>query len=65
MNRGEDVVGLLDKRLEGRADIEELTRACKVACWCIQDDEKDWPSMGKVVQVLEGSVEMGTPPIPS
>lgn len=44
--------------------MEDLTRACKVACWCIQDDEKDRPTMGQIVRVLEGVYEMGTPPIP-
>lgn len=43
---------LLDERLEGNADIEELERTCKVACWCIQGDEVHRPSMGQVVQIL-------------
>ncbi|KAF9598121.1 hypothetical protein IFM89_025357 [Coptis chinensis] len=52
------------RRLEGTADVEELTRACRVACWCIQDDESDRPSMGQVVQILEGVMEVNPPPIP-
>lgn len=32
---------LLDHRVEGNCDVEELKRACKVACWCIQNDVKD------------------------
>jgi len=28
-------------------------RACKAACWCIQDDENSMPSMGNVIQILE------------
>ena len=64
VNRGHNFLTLLDKRLEGNADMEDLTRACKVACWCIQDDEKDRPTMGQIVRVLEGVYEMGTPPIP-
>ncbi|KAF5949051.1 hypothetical protein HYC85_015008 [Camellia sinensis] len=37
-------------RLEGNGDVEdeEVIRACKVAAWCIQDDEKDRPSMAQV-----------------
>ncbi|KAF8409236.1 hypothetical protein HHK36_005310 [Tetracentron sinense] len=65
INRGEEVLSsLLDYKLEGNADMEELSRACRVACWCIQDDDKDRPSMGHVVQILEGVLEMDTPPIP-
>jgi hypothetical protein len=64
LNEGEDVDALLDYRLEGNADKEQLSRACKVACWCIQDDEKDRPSMGQVVQLLEGVIDAGIPPMP-
>ncbi|KAJ4844520.1 hypothetical protein Tsubulata_026038 [Turnera subulata] len=35
-----DVLSLLDPKFEGDADVEEVTRMCKVACWCIQDDEE-------------------------
>jgi hypothetical protein len=54
----------LDHRLEGNADLEELTRICKIACWCIQDDEAHRPSMGQVVQILEGVVNVNPPPVP-
>ncbi|XP_044503988.1 G-type lectin S-receptor-like serine/threonine-protein kinase At2g19130 [Mangifera indica] len=64
VNKGENVVMLLDDRLEGNAILEELIRACKVACWCIQNDEKDRPNMGQVVQILENFSEVGIPPIP-
>ncbi|KAJ4729797.1 putative S-receptor kinase [Melia azedarach] len=60
----EDVLALLDNRLEGNAIIEELTRACKISCWCIQDSEKDRPTMGQVIQVLEGLSVVNIPPIP-
>ncbi|XP_072954289.1 G-type lectin S-receptor-like serine/threonine-protein kinase At2g19130 [Typha angustifolia] len=59
-----DVVSLLDHRLQGDANLEELDRACKVACWCIQDNEVDRPSMGQVVQILEGVIQVDMPPIP-
>ncbi|GMP54298.1 hypothetical protein CsSME_00019512 [Camellia sinensis var. sinensis] len=49
---GGDVHCLLDHMLE-KHDVEEAWRICKVACWCIQDDENDRPSMGQVVQILE------------
>ncbi|KAH7675772.1 S-receptor-like serine/threonine-protein kinase protein [Dioscorea alata] len=62
---GDDVLSLLDKSLHGDADIEELGRVSKVACWCIQDEESERPSMGQVVQMLEGVVEIQMPPIPN
>uniref|UniRef100_A0A2N9IH59 Protein kinase domain-containing protein n=1 Tax=Fagus sylvatica TaxID=28930 RepID=A0A2N9IH59_FAGSY len=64
MNKGEDLRTFLDFQLEGRANMEELTRACKVACWCIQDDPKDRPTMGQVVKILEGVMQVGIPQIP-
>lgn len=64
-----DIRSLLDPRLEGEGegegvDIEELTRACKVACWCIQDEESHRPAMSQVVQILEGVLEVNPPPFP-
>lgn len=64
VSRREDVFTLLDDRLEGNASADELNRACKVACWCIQGDEKDRPTMRQVVQILDGVSEAGTPPVP-
>jgi hypothetical protein len=59
-----NVLSLLDPRLEGNADVEELTRVCKVACWCIQDDEIDRPPMGQIVHILEGVLDVNLAPIP-
>ncbi|KAF6147524.1 hypothetical protein GIB67_014663 [Kingdonia uniflora] len=64
ITEGEDALALLDDKLDGKADVDELTRACRVACWCIQDDETHRPSMGMVVQILEGILEVNPPPIP-
>ncbi|XP_023906650.2 G-type lectin S-receptor-like serine/threonine-protein kinase At2g19130 [Quercus suber] len=64
INKGEDLLTLLDFKLEGNANMEELTRACKVACWCIQDDPRDRPTMGNVVKILEGLMQLGIPQIP-
>ncbi|BAD81313.1 putative S-domain receptor-like protein kinase [Oryza sativa Japonica Group] len=64
MNEG-DVLCLLDSRLEGNANVKELDITCRVACWCIQDEENDRPSMGQVVRMLEGVVDMEMPPIPA
>ncbi|XP_058107935.1 G-type lectin S-receptor-like serine/threonine-protein kinase At2g19130 [Magnolia sinica] len=59
-----DVLCLLDHILEGITDMEELNRACRVACWCIQENEESRPLMGQVVQILEGVLEVSVPLIP-
>ncbi|XP_048228804.1 G-type lectin S-receptor-like serine/threonine-protein kinase At5g24080 isoform X2 [Ricinus communis] len=53
-----------DRRLEGAVKEEELMRALKVAFWCIQDEVFTRPSMGEVVKMLEGSMDINTPPMP-
>ncbi|TVU41129.1 hypothetical protein EJB05_14624, partial [Eragrostis curvula] len=63
LNEG-DVMCLLDKCSEGNADIEQLNRACRVACWCIQDAEDQRPMMGQVVRMLEGVLDVEVPPVP-
>ncbi|RLN08404.1 hypothetical protein C2845_PM11G17200 [Panicum miliaceum] len=62
---GGDLMGAVDGRIRGDADMAEVERACKIACWCVQDDERARPSMGTVVQVLEGLLEVSVPPIPT
>ncbi|XP_072989121.1 G-type lectin S-receptor-like serine/threonine-protein kinase At2g19130 [Typha latifolia] len=61
---GNNILGLLDQKLEGVVETEQLTRVCRVACWCIQDSEAHRPTMGQVVQILEGVLEVNIPPIP-
>jgi serine/threonine protein kinase len=58
------VMCLLDSSLEGNAGAEQLSRACRVACWCIQDAEGDRPTMSQVVRMLEGVVDFEVPPVP-
>lgn len=53
-----------DRRLEGFVEEEELIRALKTAFWCIQDEVGMRPTMGDVVKMLEGSVEINLPPMP-
>jgi len=62
--KGEDVLSILDTRLEGNADRDEVMRMCKLACWCIQDEESQRPSMGQAVQVLEGVLDVNVPLLP-
>ncbi|KAG8386956.1 hypothetical protein BUALT_Bualt03G0202600 [Buddleja alternifolia] len=61
---GGDVLELLDPILDRSADVEEVLKICKVACWCIQDDENIRPSIGQVVQILEGLMDVNLPPVP-
>jgi hypothetical protein len=63
VNEG-DVLCLLDSRLEGGANMEQLTRACRIACWCIQDAEDHRPMMGQVVEILEDALAVEVPPVP-
>uniref|UniRef100_A0A8I6Z5P9 Protein kinase domain-containing protein n=1 Tax=Hordeum vulgare subsp. vulgare TaxID=112509 RepID=A0A8I6Z5P9_HORVV len=55
---------LVDRKLHGDINLDKVDLACKVACWCIQDEELDRPTMGRVVQILEGLVKITMPPIP-
>ncbi|CAM0946725.1 unnamed protein product [Alopecurus aequalis] len=44
-----EVGAVADPRLRGDVREEELERACRVACWCIQDQEAHRPTMAQVV----------------
>ncbi|GLU23357.1 hypothetical protein SLE2022_393730 [Rubroshorea leprosula] len=49
-------------RLEGNADRDEVMKACNVACWCIQDEEKK-----QTIQVCctnPGRTEVSKPAVP-
>ncbi|PIN01993.1 Serine/threonine protein kinase [Handroanthus impetiginosus] len=61
---GGDILDLLDPVLEREGDIEEVSNICKVACWCVQGDASVRPSMGQVVQILEGVMDVNLPPLP-
>jgi serine/threonine protein kinase len=61
---GPSIGSLVDHMLHGDVDLDEAERACKVACWCIQDNEFDRPTMAEVVQILEGLAEVSVPPMP-
>ncbi|KAF8043226.1 hypothetical protein BT93_A1540 [Corymbia citriodora subsp. variegata] len=63
VSEGGDLLDLLDPNLEANASTEELTRICRVACWCVQDEETCRPSMGQVVPILEGVLDVNLPQI--
>ncbi|WOG83047.1 hypothetical protein DCAR_0102221 [Daucus carota subsp. sativus] len=63
MGRG-DILTILDPNLNQVADVEEVTNICRVACWCIQENEHVRPTMSQIVQILEGVVDVDMPPDP-
>ena len=44
-----DISEILDQRLND-VNFQELERPCKVACWCIQDNEAHRPTMRQILQ---------------
>ncbi|XP_059631896.1 G-type lectin S-receptor-like serine/threonine-protein kinase At1g34300 [Cornus florida] len=59
-----NVKGIVDKRLHEEVDMDQVKRAIKVSFWCIQEQPSQRPMMGKVVQMLEGVMEIERPPAP-
>lgn len=59
-----NILELVDDRLGKDIDVEEVRRTAMVAIWCIQDGEGSRPRMGTIVKMLEGVVDVLTPPIP-
>ncbi|KAK6918350.1 S-locus glycoprotein domain [Dillenia turbinata] len=59
-----NVAAVVDDRLGDAYDAAEAERVGLVAVWCIQDDESMRPTMGTVVKMLEGVVEVTVPPPP-
>ncbi|KAJ4838728.1 hypothetical protein Tsubulata_043736 [Turnera subulata] len=64
ISEGGDVAALVDERLGDAYKIKEAERMALVAVWCIQESEGSRPTMGKVVKMLEGMVEISIPPQP-
>eukprot|EP00268_Persea_americana_P019237 TRINITY_DN19852_c0_g1_i1.p1 TRINITY_DN19852_c0_g1~~TRINITY_DN19852_c0_g1_i1.p1 ORF type:complete len:892 (-),score=135.90 TRINITY_DN19852_c0_g1_i1:566-3058(-) len=60
-----NVSSIVDRRLSLHdIDAEQLFRAIQVSFWCIQEQPAQRPSMGKVVQMLEGILVIEKPPAP-
>ncbi|KAL1219433.1 G-type lectin S-receptor-like serine/threonine-protein kinase [Cardamine amara subsp. amara] len=57
---------ILDKRLvsDQTVDIEQVRRMVQTSFWCIQEQPLQRPTMGKVVQMLEGITAINKPPGP-
>ncbi|KAK7285574.1 hypothetical protein RJT34_20350 [Clitoria ternatea] len=58
------VENVVDKRMGGVANSEELERSLRIAFWCLQVDERRRPSMDEVVRVLDGTLNVDPPPPP-
>ncbi|ESW17612.1 hypothetical protein PHAVU_007G254000 [Phaseolus vulgaris] len=60
----ERVVNVVDRRMEGGYNSEELERVLRIAFWCLQMDERRRPPMGEVARVLDGTLSVDPPPPP-
>ncbi|KAJ1391243.1 hypothetical protein SESBI_36808 [Sesbania bispinosa] len=54
-----------DDDKEAMADHDRLQRWVKIAIWCIQEHHEIRPTMGMVMQMLQGFVQVPDPPSPS
>ncbi|PIA47723.1 hypothetical protein AQUCO_01400371v1 [Aquilegia coerulea] len=55
---------VVDEENRNAEDMKATERMCFVGLWCIQHIPSNRPSMDRVVQMLEGHVEIGIPPHP-
>lgn len=57
---------ILDKRLgeDQTVDMEQVRRMVQTSFWCIQEQPLQRPTMGKVVQMIEGITAINKPPRP-
>ncbi|XVE68853.1 hypothetical protein DITRI_Ditri09bG0103000 [Diplodiscus trichospermus] len=56
---------IIENDEEALEDIETVEKFVMIAIWCIQEDPSLRPPMKRVVQMLEGDVEVPLPPAPS
>lgn len=59
-----NISSIVDERLGGNINMGQVQRAIQVSFWCIQEQSSRRPSMGKVVQMLEGVLPIERPPAP-
>lgn len=63
--KGRKLEKLIENDEEARNDMKRVERLVMVGIWCIQEDLSLRPFMKKVIQMLEGVVEVSLPPCPS
>ncbi|KAM3730934.1 hypothetical protein ACB098_12G124200 [Castanea mollissima] len=56
---------LVENDEEAKTDMKRVKKYVMIAIWCIQEDPSLRPTMKKVVQMMEGAVEVSVPPGPS
>ncbi|PKA57660.1 G-type lectin S-receptor-like serine/threonine-protein kinase [Apostasia shenzhenica] len=60
-----NIRNIIDRKLpDSEVDMEQVERAVQVSFWCVQEQPSHRPSIGKVVQMLEGIMEIEKPPAP-
>ncbi|ERN20456.1 G-type lectin S-receptor-like serine/threonine-protein kinase SD3-1 [Amborella trichopoda] len=64
MYRNGELDKLMDVRMEGTVDWEEVERAISIAFWCLHHQPFLRPSISEVVKVLEGTFSVDSPPSP-
>jgi serine/threonine protein kinase len=60
----ENILNITDEKLGRDINIDQVKRALQVSFWCIQEQPSQRPTMGKVVQMLEGILPIDKPPAP-
>ncbi|KAJ0780143.1 putative protein kinase RLK-Pelle-SD-2b family [Helianthus annuus] len=56
---------IVDKTIDSGVNGDELERVLRIMFWCLQSDERMRPTMGEIVNVLEGAMTVDPPPPPS
>ncbi|KAK7343803.1 hypothetical protein VNO77_12840 [Canavalia gladiata] len=60
-----NIMGVIDRRLISQEiNLEQVKRVLLACFWCIQEQPSQRPTMGKVVQMLEGVTDIQRPPVP-
>ncbi|XP_076914599.1 G-type lectin S-receptor-like serine/threonine-protein kinase LECRK3 [Bidens hawaiensis] len=54
----------VENDLEALDDLEKLTTFMMVGLWCVQENPSLRPTMKRVIQMLEGGIEVTEPPCP-
>lgn len=62
---GGDAAEIVDKTIDGGVEGDTLERVLRIMFWCFQRDERMRPTMGEIVNVLEGAVAVDPPPPPN
>ena len=56
---------LVENDEEAKNDMKSVQKYVMITIWCIQEDPSRRPTMKKVVQMMEGAIEVLVPPGPS